>query len=143
MRQIKKGDRVVHQGLDSESGFAKTGVAKDIIVDGDQEIIAAAWDDEERKVAFDGREIKKLVPFSDRSPVISKPKHLKAIIKTRELRAAILFSFLASALLTVLSVSLSLELEIILAFSALIIGAGVFLFTRLRTIRELSDRNAQ
>lgn len=130
-KNLKTGDKIAHQNIDSEDGFAKTGVTEEIIDEGDQLIVNGSWHDENRNVAFDDREIVKMAPFSDASPAILKPRHLKALIRKREVRAAFIFSILSGVFLLVLSLILKIEVIFLAGVASILIGTGLLVFNNL------------
>lgn len=131
-KKINPGDKVVHKSIDAEDGFAKTGVTKEVIVEEDQTIIAAEWVDEEKAVGFDDREIVKLAPFSDPSPVILKPRHLKTLLRSRNVRAAIVFAIMSAILLAVINIRFQLNTDVTVLAAAVLLGFSLLIFNRVR-----------
>lgn len=81
MSEKSKTQRVAHATLDDPRGLAKTGVVQEEIGDDESGVVIADWG-EDGLVGYDRREMVPLLNHSDSSPVILRPRHLWALLKT-------------------------------------------------------------
>jgi hypothetical protein len=85
-RKPRPGKSVIHRSLDDRlGGTAKLGIVEEAIVDerSARALVIARWQDEEKPVAFDAREVERVVrvPLVSRGPMLIYPRHLWNILR--------------------------------------------------------------